>query len=83
MRGDLPSPGHRKKNPVSSNEYGLYKVTIGKCFPDLVVDSIKLASEGLNDLALAIYDELVFRLPNLDEAVAKIELEATLLCPGC
>ncbi len=50
-----------KKNPVSSNEYGLYKETIGKCFPDLVVDSIKLASEGLDDLALATYDELVFR----------------------
>ena len=64
---------------MSSNAFGFYKETIGECFPDLVVDSIKLAGEGLDNLALAVNDELVFRFPKLDEAAAKIELEATLL----
>ena len=74
MRGDLSSLGHTKEKPVSSNAFGFYKETIGECFPDLVVGSIKLAGEGLDNLALAVNDELVFRFPKLDEAAAKIEL---------
>ncbi len=64
---------------MPSNELGPYKEAIGECFPDLVVDSINLAGEGMDNLALVVNDEFVFRFPKLEEAATKIELEATLL----
>ena len=64
---------------MSSSEFGPYKEAIGECFPDLVVDSINLAGEGMDNLALAVNDEFVFRFPKLEEAATKIGLEAVLL----
>ena len=64
---------------MSSNELGIYKEAIRKCFPDFVVDSISLAGEGMDNLALAVNDDLVFRFPKYEEGATKIELEAALL----
>ncbi len=64
---------------MSSSEFGTYKAVIEKCFPDLAVDSIKLTGEGLDNLALAVNGEFVFRFPRHAEGAAKIEIEAAFL----
>ena len=62
-----------------TDELALYREAIENGFPGLVVDSIGLAGEGMDNLALDINSEYVFRFPKLEEAAAKIELEAVLL----
>ena len=63
----------------STTELALYREAIENGFPGLVVDSIDLAGEGMDNLALVFNDEYVFRFPKLEDAAAKIELEAVLL----
>ena len=64
---------------MSPTERGPYREAIENGFPGLVVDSIDLAGEGMDSLALTVNDEYVFRFPKLEEAAAKIRLEAVLL----
>ena len=62
-----------------ADEFGLYRQTIEDSFPGLVVDAIDLAGEGMDNVALTVNGEYVFRFPKLEEAAAKIELEAAVL----
>lgn len=64
---------------MAVDELGLYRDTIEDIFPGLVVDSIDLAGEGMDSLALTVNGEFIFRFPKLEEAAAKIELEAAVL----
>ena len=64
---------------MSSNELGLYKEVIESSFPDLVVESIDLTGEGMDNLALTVNDQFVFRFPKLEEVAAKMEFEPILL----
>ena len=64
---------------MSPTERGPYREAIENGFPGLVVDSIDLAGEGMDSLALTVNNEYVFRFPKLEEAAAKIRLEAVLL----
>ena len=62
-----------------SIELQSYKDAIETSFPDLVVDSIELAGEGMDNLALTVNGAYVFRFPKAEDAAAKMELEVALL----
>ena len=52
----------------SPNELVIYREAIESSFRDLVVDSILPAGEGMNNVALTVNGEYVFRFPKLREA---------------
>ncbi len=56
-----------------------YRHAIEANFPHLVVESVALAGEGMDNLALTVNDELVFRFPKIEKAAAKVAVEAALL----
>ena len=64
---------------MSSIELAPFRDAIQTNFPDFVVGSIEFTGEGMDNLALMVNGEHVFRFPKLEEAAAHIELEATLL----
>ena len=64
---------------MAVDDLGLYRETIEHSFPGLVVDSIDIAGEGMDNLALTVNGEYVFRFPKLEEAADKVELEAAVL----
>ena len=64
---------------MNTDELGLYRESIESSFPDFVVHSIALAGEGMDNVAVTVNGEYVFRFPKLEEAADKIGLEAAVL----
>ena len=64
---------------MNTDELGLYRESIESNFPGLAVHSISVAGEGMDNLALVVNDEYVFRFPKLEEAAAKIEIKAAVM----
>ncbi|MDE2802660.1 MAG: phosphotransferase, partial [Chloroflexota bacterium] len=64
---------------TSSDEFLRYREAIEGCFPGFVVASAALAGEGMDNVALTVNDEYVFRFPKIAKAAAKVAVEAALL----
>ena len=62
-----------------SNTLLRYREAIESCFPDLVVASVAPAGEGMDNVAVTVNDEYVFRFPKIEKAATKVALEAALL----
>ena len=56
-----------------------YREAIESCFPDLVVASVAPAGEGMDNVAVTVNDEYVFRFPKIEKAATRVALEAALL----
>ena len=52
---------------------------INSNFPDLVLESIEPAGEGMDNAAFFVNSNYIFRFPKIQEASDKTELEVTLL----
>ena len=64
---------------LDTNELQRYKEAIESCFPDLAVASVTLAGEGMDNVAVTVNDEYVFRFPKIEKAATKVALESALL----
>lgn len=60
-------------------ETQLFAEAIASNFPDFQVASIEVAGEGMDNLALDVNGEYIFRFPKLKKASDHLELEATVL----
>ena len=56
-----------------------YRQAIKANFPDLVVASIAPAGEGMDNVAVTVNDEYVFRFPKIEKAAVRVAVEAALL----
>lgn len=55
------------------------KAEIEKNFPDIVIDSIDPAGEGMDSKAFLVNQELIFRFPKFEDIAEKLKTEISLL----
>ncbi|MDB5260265.1 MAG: hypothetical protein JWN37_496 [Candidatus Nomurabacteria bacterium] len=55
------------------------KATIQKNFPELNINSIRLAGEGMNSKAFIVNDNLIFRFSKVEEASEQLKMEIEIL----
>ncbi len=56
-----------------------YITRVYEVCPDLLVETITLDVEGQNNDILVVNDEVIFRFPNYDEGVKRLEIETAIL----
>jgi len=56
-----------------------YRQIIAACFPELLIDSCAIHSEGWDSVAVAVNDELIFRFPKRRDVEPQYQIERRLL----